>query len=455
MKKPSLILFIALSLAVCSVSAITLAFGYKAENRENRPLARFPAFIGDGEVNLAFPTEFDRYFEDHFGLREEMVTAFHALTIGTLGDTLNEKVIVGKNGTLFFEETLNDYLGINLLSDADIARAAASIRLQSEYAEALGASFTFALAPNKNTIYPELMPGYLLPTNLPSNRGRLYEALQEAGVETLDFSALLRVRKGEGILYHPRDTHWNDRGVIIAYERIMSRVAPNVERSYYFALEPAIQYDYAGDLHNFVLPAVIGTNPRPVYPVEAEYELDARARPAQDASFGTRSDVNSAKLYLFRDSFSDALIPYLSANLGRVVYSREFPYNYTPVLDEAPDAVMIELVERNIPNLLLSAPLMPALKKDAPPGAIETAASFDTRKRLGFTQIFGCFEGEGVDPAARILVNVGADYYEAFPILEEDAKEMSEGYSAPLGFCVTLPEGVSGDEDMRIFIDAG
>ncbi len=452
MKKSLLIIFIALSLAVCSAAAITLLFGYEAENRENRPLARFPAFIEDGAVNLAFPTEFDRYFEDHFGLREEMVTAFHALTMGALGDTLNEKVIVGNDGqTLFFEETLNDYQRVNLMSDADIARAAASLRLQSEYAESIGASFTFAIAPNKNTIYPELMPRHLLPAGQPSNRTRLYAALSEAGVETLNFVALLQTKKGEGMLYHPRDTHWNDRGVIIAYETIMHRVAPNAERSYYFALEPEIQYDYAGDLHNFVLPAIEGANPRPVYPVETEYELDARARPAQDAAFGTRSDTNDAKLYLMRDSFADALLPYLSANLGRVVYSREFPYNYAPVAEEAPDAIMIELVERNIPNLLLSAPLMPALETETN-GTPLLAGFYATRERSGYTQIYGCFEGEGVDPAERIFVKTGGASYEAFPILEEDAKWTAGKFQTPYGFCVTLPEGVSAGADIRIII---
>ena len=154
MKKPFYIVFIAAFLAVCLLPTAALLCGYKAENRENRPLARLTSLWGRDGLNLSFPAEFDAYFEDHFGFREEMVTAFHSLTMALFGDTLNEKVIVGKNDMLFYSETLDDYLGRNLLSDGEIARIAACLRIEQEYCEAHGMSFTFAIAPNKNTIYP-------------------------------------------------------------------------------------------------------------------------------------------------------------------------------------------------------------------------------------------------------------------------------------------------------------
>ena len=101
MKKPFYIAFIAAFLAVCLLPTAALLCGYEAENRENRPLARLTSLWGRDGLNLSFPAEFDAYFEDHFGFREEMVTAFHGLTMALFGDTLNEKVIVGKNDMLF------------------------------------------------------------------------------------------------------------------------------------------------------------------------------------------------------------------------------------------------------------------------------------------------------------------------------------------------------------------
>ena len=185
-----------------------------------------------------------------------MVTAFHGLTMSLLGDTLNEKVIVGKNNMLFYSETLDDYLGINLLTDEDVARIASILRIQQAYCTAQGISFTFSIAPNKSTIYPENMPSRLLPTGEAGNRERLYAALEDAGVATIDFAALLLSHKEDGQLYHDRDTHWNERGALLAYNAIMERIAADASYETYAVCEPKTVYDDAGDLHNFVLPAL-------------------------------------------------------------------------------------------------------------------------------------------------------------------------------------------------------
>lgn len=138
MKKPFYLAFIAAFLAVCLLPTAALLCGYEAENRENRPLARLTSLWGRDGLNLSFPVEFDAYFEDHFGFREEMVTAFHGLTMALFGDTLNEKVIVGKNDMLFYSETLDDYLGRNLLSEEEIARIAACLGIEQAWCKARG-----------------------------------------------------------------------------------------------------------------------------------------------------------------------------------------------------------------------------------------------------------------------------------------------------------------------------
>ena len=454
MKKPFYIVFIAAFLAVCLLPTVALLCGYKAENRENRPLARLTSLWGRDGLNLSFPAEFDAYFEDHFGFREEMVTAFHSLTMALFGDTLNEKVIVGKNDMLFYSETLDDYLGRNLLSDGEIARIAACLRIEQEYCEAQGMSFTFTIAPNKNTIYPENMPARLIPTGEPGNRERLYAALAEAGVPTVDFASLLLSRKGEGQLYHDRDTHWNERGALIAYNAVMERILAGAEYETYASLVPETVCDDAGDLHNFVLPALSGSRPRPDYGITADFSYDAGTRPAQDTTFGTMSDANGASLHLFRDSFGNALLPLLSTNLGRVKYSAEFPYNYTLLDEETPDVVFIELVERNIKNLLLSAPLMPALESaDVPDAAADGGAAQLTQYgRSGYTQLAGCFDAAAQPERIYVLLAQGGELhcFEAFPILEERAESLAGDMASPRGFSLTLPDTLSGEYEAAI-----
>lgn len=279
MKKPFYLAFIAAFLAVCLLPTAALLCGYEAENRENRPLARLTSLWGRDGLNLSFPVEFDAYFEDHFGFREEMVTAFHGLTMALFGDTLNEKVIVGKNDMLFYSETLDDYLGRNLLSEEEIARIAACLGIEQAWCKARGISFTFSIAPNKNTVYPENMPSRLVPAAGAGNRERLYAALAEAGIETVDFASLLCSHKQDGQLYHDRDTHWNERGALLAYNAIMQRIAAGEAYESYASLVPETVYDDAGDLHNFVLPALPGNRPRPDYGIEPDFAYDEGARP--------------------------------------------------------------------------------------------------------------------------------------------------------------------------------
>ncbi len=452
-------IFIVFCMGLCALPLLGMLFGYTGKNLENRPLARIPPLWDEAGFNSLFPGKFDDYFDDHFGFREEMVTAFHTLTMETLGDTVNEKVDVGKAGMLFYADARNDYIKIDLLSGRDIGRAAVCLRLQQEYCETQGAAFAFAIAPNKSSVYPEYMPSYLTPAEGENNRERLLAALTAAGVNTIDFTAALTTAKAGGeLLYHPEDTHWNALGALIGYRAIMEGVLPGVGNAYQDATFTQAN-DYGGDLHNFVLPAVAGANPRPVFQEELAYETEPQ-RPGRSVTTITNSTANEKMLYFFRDSFADALLPYLSANLGRVVYDAEFPYNYLNVPTEQPDAVVIELVERNIPNLLLKAPNVPA-QETTPRGSVagELTASAAAIKRNGNTMLIGAFEGAGYAPDTdRILVSITGHTgttlcYEAFPILEEEAAQLIAGQADPCGLSLTLPTLHSGAYTARVMLE--
>ena len=59
MKKGLLLGFTALILLICLLPLAANIFGYKAANRENRPLARKPELITRDGLNLDFPSDFD------------------------------------------------------------------------------------------------------------------------------------------------------------------------------------------------------------------------------------------------------------------------------------------------------------------------------------------------------------------------------------------------------------
>ncbi len=453
-------LFIAFCFALCFVPLIGMMMGYEGKNLENRPLATMPKLVEDGSINLEFPGKLSEWFDDHFGYREELVTLFHGTTIALAKDTIADNVDVGKDGMLFFTPAQNDYLRINLMTDDEIARAATSLRLQKEYVESLGASFVFTVAPNKSSVYPEYMHDYLNPTSKPNNRDMLEEALSLADVPYIDLQGrLMSAKAPDTLLYHLEDTHWNDIGALVGYRAIMESVKPSSFNAYDDATFDYVS-DYGGDLHNFVSPAVEGSNARPVFSIERVYETENQG-PGRSFYVYTTRDTNDDYLYMYRDSFADALIPYLSANMGRATYDTEFPYNYSSLQSDTPNAVVIELVERNIPNLIVKAPNLPAIPTEVDGNTIgETHAILTTTAYNGRTQLLGAFErGAYAATTDRVLISITSsdgsfiETYEAFPILDERVQAETSSMLDPVGISITLPDMPVGDYSAIVLIE--
>ena len=82
------------------------------------------------------------------------------------------------------------------------------------------------------------------------------------------------------MLYYQQDTHWNQRGALIAYNAIMKLIMNGEGYETYSAAVPHDETGYYGDLHNFVLPAEESTLPYPEYGIAANYTPDEGVRMA-------------------------------------------------------------------------------------------------------------------------------------------------------------------------------
>lgn len=353
MKKKLCILYSALMLTLLLLPGGLLLIGRAgAGGHENRTLAQVPTLTR--ENFREFPARFDAYFSDHFALREDMVTALNTLTIAVFADTLDDKVVVGQKGMLFFSAANDDYLRRETLSQADAAQAAQALSALAAQAETLGARFYFTVAPNKSSLYPEAMPAYYRPGPGEKNLQRLKRALEAEGVAYIDLEAALRAcRQSDDTypLYYAQDTHWNDYGALLAYRAIMAQIAEGAPYDAYDDAGIQTCWDHGGDLHDMLLPSLPGHNARLITP-EPRFQSARRIDPDRDVQFSTDSDTNALRLMMFRDSFGKALYPYLSANTGHAWYSSAFPYTLTEAAEEKPDVILIEIAERNLPMLV-------------------------------------------------------------------------------------------------------
>lgn len=418
MKRKKLKLVQAVFLFVCLLFVLVfplgmLAFGPSPALANERQSAK-PQLVSGGRFNADVFSETADYISDHFYLRRELITARSRL-IALLGSSAVEDVTLGKSGWLYYTPTLDDYTGSDPMSDAEIFSAARNLYLMQEYCESRGARFLFAVAPNKNSLYGENMPGRggrAAPAE--HNAMRLHVRLDEFGVRYADLFAAIAARPET--LYFAHDSHWTSKGAALGADEINRGLG---RASNYYGASFSEGTAHTGDLWEMLYPAAADTETDPSYGGALDYARDNGTRP--DAiTINTISGAGEGSLLAFRDSFGNLLYPYLADSFRTARFSRAAEYDLTQIGALGVDCVLIELVERNLRYLLENVPTMPAPARtvSATVRAAEAEAvvlETDTGAAAGHTLVRGTLPG-GSDALSPVYVVCGGTAYEAFTL---------------------------------------
>ncbi len=427
-----IILFFFLSLIpVISMPFISLG---AQESQEKREKAQLPLLIEDESLNIDFLNSFDDYLNDNFNFRDELVE-LNALYLDSVFNTSAEnQVIVGNNDWLYFAETIDDYIGENVLSEKEIDNIAKIIELIAEYVESNGAQFLFTIAPNKNSIYPENMPWNYIKNHGDSNADLLGKELDEDIY--LDLFQVLKDSEEE--LYLKKDSHWNNEGAYIAFQNMMTKFG--ISDLNFEILSYEIRNDFEGDLYGMLYPLGDEFEEQIYYNFNSKFEYVSRFRSMDDLSIDTYCKTGSENVVVFRDSFGNALLEYFGREFENVHFSRIVPYNLD--LTNGANYVILEIVERNIPNLLNNAPVMPAIEvvTDIDMQAVEEPTLVIDEK-VNYTQIYGYFELNS--QVENVYIEIGDKIYEAFPIIE-DVLDLGNKQDL-IGFSAYFPKEMSFD----------
>jgi len=351
MKKILSAAFCGLFLLVCIVFALGALQAQDSAEAEGRELAAFPELKKEGSFNTAFFTEFDAWLTDRFMFRQTLVT-LNSLVREHVFRTGSDEVIVGKDDFLFLAETAADYTGESSLSDAEIDSIASALQSLSDYADQHGSRLLVAIAPNKNTVYPDRMPSVYRRTEEATNMDRLYAALGERGVLYTDLRETFRDAPVQ--LYHSRDTHWNSEGARLAYCAILADAG--IVRPDYTEFALKTTEGFVGDLDGLLYPSLSLTDQDQVrdFDFSAQFIYTTPYQTAMDMTIATRGR-GEGKLLVFRDSFGSALIPYFSSAFSEVRYERALPYRIDLLKQFDAELVIVEIAERNIPLLSSAA----------------------------------------------------------------------------------------------------
>ena len=413
-------IYIGIFAGMLSIPTVCMTF-YKTDmSAEKRIATRMPNVLTEsGRINTTFFNELDGYYNDHFAFRQEMATLDEVLTTKLAFTSNNDNVIYGKKGWLYYGETLNEYRGVGVLSDRAIFNAATSIRLMQEYCESLGCKFVFTVAPVKASLYPEYLPDNIIKVSSVNNLSKLVNAMDKQKINYVNLHDLFA--KDDRILYHKWDTHWNNEGAALAMKYLQD--ACGRDYTDYENEKYSITKDFKGDLYTMLYPKGKALDENVTYEKQHEFVYDDAFKSVEDNKIQATCSNKDGSLVMYRDSYGNALIPFMADEYEKSYFTKIVPYNMLEVKDKEANVVMAEITQRHISYLTRYAPVMPAAIYEDLPSEIETVKKNDTAKvseENGMILITGSVDEKYVDSDSRIFVRVmDSEYitdYEATPV---------------------------------------
>ena len=132
---------------------------------ENRPMTPWPALIWSPQIFARF----DAAFSDHFRGRNALIALQHELVVKGFSSSPGGNVILGRDDWLYFAgedgHAIDRFVRTTLpVTDEAIARTVTELERRRAWLAARGIAYVVTVAPDKPTIYPEHLPGWIAAT---------------------------------------------------------------------------------------------------------------------------------------------------------------------------------------------------------------------------------------------------------------------------------------------------
>lgn len=450
MRKIASVFYIVICLFLCALPFVGMTVAPTNTTTENREMTALPNWAEDGKWNQKYFQQLGEYFNDHFAFRSHLVMADSVIQSKVFGVSNMERVIVGEEGWLYYSSTLPDYLGTERMSEREIFNAANNLSLMKQSVELRGAEFLLTVAPNKNSLYGENMPYYYgMKVNSNSNIEALTERLQEFRIPYADLFAAFRANNET--LYLKKDSHWNEKGAVLAYNTILDGL--EYEHENYETIANVRTKTTYGDLNRMLYPISLEPEWNYCYEVEDTFSYVTDTKTVEDAWIETVSNAGNDSLLMFRDSFGNTLLPYMANSFGKAYFSKSVPYQLDEYMGTYnPSYVVVEKVERNLSDFAKIPPVMtgPVVEMDALERLEETATTIDLRSAeadADYWQVMGTIAADWLELDTKVYVGVTSSdmvtYYEAFTVTTEEGDN---------GYLLYLPKKSVTDREVKLEI---
>jgi len=317
-------------------------------DEENRILARPPSRAERANW-FDFAHAFTAYFDDHFGFRGTLITAQALLKVKLLGVSTSPDIVIGKAGWFYYtgEKSMENYRGVLPFASGELEAWVRYFNGYNAWLARRGILFLVVIVPDKQTVYPEFLPGSIRKVTARTRLDDFTAAMKtESNVFVFDLrSALQAAKRRHAEVYYCTDTHWSAAGVYAAYREIL----PRIERKYpavrpFPYIEPLRNGDYrAGDLARMLGLGRVWKE-RPQQPASS---LVYTEMPEGDLHVRGPGPAGS-RLATFGDSFLLPLADYLALHFEETVASRFAGLKPALIEQFHPDIVLFEMVERKL-----------------------------------------------------------------------------------------------------------
>lgn len=392
-------IFVGLFLAVIAFPFVG-SFFYKTDFAvEKKTPVPFPELIDpdDGKLNINFLSEMGDYFTERFAFRQEMTTLDAKLSAALTDTSVKDQVVYGKDGWLYYFETLDEYFGRNTLSERGINNCVKNLKLINDHCDSKGIKFVYSMPSIKADLYPEHMPFNYIKGN-DNNREKLKSGLDKAGVSYVDLHEAFS--NDPRVMYHKLDSHWNNEGAAFAAKLLQDNVGG--ESIDYKNEEYDVKKDFRGDIYGMLFPKGGELDDNIYYKRSHIFEYVSGSSSPEDFDFETKAEGKEGSLVMFRDSYGNALTPFMADYYSKAYFTQCMPYDLTYLDEYEADTMMVELTQRHINYLRDYLPVM-----DAP---IREDIDIDLNTADDMNCIINCINDENNEDYVIIYGQVDPEY---------------------------------------------
>ena len=340
---------------------------------EKRKLEQLPDITLDYSILQTFPEQFEGYYDDHFGFKNDMVRLHNYVLAKAFKRTQTPGIVIGSNNWLFYDGdgATADYIGLTSYREATLERFKYVLQDRKRWLDSLGTHYLFLPIPNKINVYDDQLPSRIRRYSGVTKYDQIIGYLQgtEGFKNFIDAQTILREGKKSFPTFLQTDSHWNHDGVYLVYREVMDRLQPWLP-----GLTPLQQSanktwieGFSGDLAIMMNLKGLITETAPQINIERSCRLipptpmfslkkikEYRNLPTYRLPEVSGCDKGRYTAVFIHDSFGDFLRPYFSQHFKKIIYVHYLNFEDAKgiIERERPDVVIDQRAARNLQRAL-------------------------------------------------------------------------------------------------------